>query len=156
MIAGRGRYAKGLHKESLHDVQRAGWVKTPSDWHQATAERDRVLNRLLKGLRVRTLKQRVQAAEKFFRWISLNGQTMWPPTAGLPEDYLQDLAGHPHVGSSSFSRARMGLLYLVSVAGVEASLQVARSPAVLVVIKELKLQAGLKQRLEKKEAPHYL
>ena len=41
-------------------IQKAGWLKTFTDAESATKEKERLEQRLLKGLRLRTLKQRIQ------------------------------------------------------------------------------------------------
>ena len=69
-------------------------------------EQSRIETRFLRGLRMRTIRQRVQSIERIQRWSVSSLGKPWPTDVGEMEDYLQDLASDPLPGASSFSRAK--------------------------------------------------
>ena len=76
------------------------------------------LTRLLKGLRLGTLKLWVQSAERAWRWVVAAERGRWFQEPAEIEEYLSDLATQSRAGVSTYERARFGILYLESAAGL--------------------------------------
>ena len=112
--------------------------------------------RLLKGLRARTLRLRIQSVERAMRWIKAAQCGQWFQGPEDVEEYLADLSTQKGVGVSTYERARYGLLYLESAAGRQPAECISLSPAVKNTIQELTLRTSSKVQFKKKEAPQWL
>ena len=95
----------------------------------------------------------MQGLEKLHRWTLLNQDASWPLSIVNVEDNFQALSKQPSAGITSYSRARLSLLYMEAAADIEPANQVSQSPALLATIKELELRAGTKRQKEKRQAP---
>ena len=77
-------------KVSLEVLAEVGWVQPPHELGEAGVER--MLTRLRKGMRVRTLKTRAQSLCRILRWAKIANSGRWPDCAESIEDYMNDLS----------------------------------------------------------------
>ena len=97
---------------------------------------------LQKGLRVRTIKQRVHSASRIQTWARIVLREDWITCVEHFESFLIDMAENPKVGLTSFERARLGVMYLEGAAGIKSANSVGSDPAVKATIKELELRVA--------------
>ena len=112
--------------------------------------------RLLKGLRARTLRLRIQSAERAARWLAAARNGKWFLSPDDFEEYLSDISTQKGVGVSTYERARYGILYLEAAAGTRSSDCISLSLAVKATIHELELQTSSDVQATKKQAPQLL
>ena len=116
----------------------------------------RLLLRMKRGLRVRTIKLRVLALEKVAQWSKCALDGPFPQCAEEYEDFLIDLSEDPKAGVSTYERSRYAMLYLESAAEKDKEDCFANSDRVKATVKELtRTTASLKSKL-KKQAPQIL
>lgn len=80
----------------------------------------------------------------------------WPTTVAEHEDYLHDLANDDKRGTSSYTRARFGIVYAEAAADLPTELRLGESAALHLYIKELSLRSSKKNLAPKSEANQYL
>ena len=119
-------------------------------------EHGRVETRLLRGLRMRAIRQAVQSMERLQRWSFAALHKPWPTSVAEHEDYLHDLASDERRGTSSYARARFGVVYAEVAADLPAELRLGDSAALHLCIKELSLRSSKKNLAPKREANQYL
>ena len=82
-------------------------------------EKERLLVRLKRGLRFRTIKARALSAERIHRWCKLELCRNWITRASELEDMMKDLASGGKAGASTFDRLRYAVVYLEAAAGTD-------------------------------------
>ena len=105
-------------------------------------EHERLETRLLRVLRMRAIRQRVLAMERLQRWSFAALQKPWPTTVAEHQDYLHDLASDEKRGTSSYTRARFGIVYAEAAADIPADQRFGESAALQLCIKELALRSS--------------
>ena len=131
-----------------------GCIKSKEDLKESEAAT--LKTRLRKGLRARTLRLRLQSAEKARNWIMVARRGEWFKTAEDFEAYLVDISSRKGVGVSTYERARYGLMYLEAAAGRAPEEMLSMSPATKGTIKELVLQTSTVSQKTKVQAPQLL
>ena len=139
---------------SLNVLITAGWVPSVKDLGEAGWER--MLLRLKKGLRVRTLEARARSLERIFRWAKIANNGNWPESTELLEDYMSDLSTRKGSGVSTFERARYAYLYAEAAVGKDKKARIGDSASLKATIKELTLKVAGKSEGKIKQAPQLL
>ena len=119
-------------------------------------EKERLLVRLKRGLRFRTIKARALSAERIHRWCKLELGQDWIRRASELEDMMKDLASGGKAGSSTFDRLRYAVVYLEAAAGTDAENQLGNDSCLKGTIKELAYKESCAIEEEKKQAPQHL
>jgi hypothetical protein len=128
----------------------------PGDEASLWEQKSRYIIRLKKGLRVRTLQQRVQALERLSRWAALTLGRPWISKLEELEDYLTDLSTGKSAGVTTFDRARCAVLYLEAAAGIPEESRLGSCVTIKSTIRELVLEISQKKAVEKRQAPQHL
>ena len=119
---------------------RHGWLdKAAMEEEQGHS---RIETRLLRGLRMRTIRQRVQSIERIQRWAISSLGRPWPANVNEMEDYLEDLATDEKRGASSFARAKFGIIYAEAAANIPAEARIGDAPALRLCIQELTMRSS--------------
>ena len=105
---------------------------------------------------MRTIHQRVLAMERLQRWSLASLGKPWPIAVVEHEDYLHDLANDVNRGTSSYTRARFGIVYAEAAADLPADMRLGDAPALRLCIKELALRSSNTKLAPKREAKQYL
>lgn len=150
------------HDEQLRDEWAVKGVEIVAKmgWLPRTEERDegyllRLRMRLKRGLRMRTIRQRVQTLDKMQRWCALTAGTPWFTTADQLEDYLMESARNKTPGVSSFERIRLALVYIESAVEPAEHCRLGQLAGPRLLMKELALKADETKNVAKREAPMY-
>ena len=122
----------------------------------AEQQTNRIETRLLRGLRMRTIRQRVLSLERIQRWSQCSLGKPWPTSNTEVEDYMHDLAAHPKRGTSSFARAKMAMVYAEAAADRPTEERLGESAALKLCIQELSLQTSARRKEPKREAKQFL
>lgn len=116
----------------------------------------RLLLRMKRGLRVRTIKLRVLALEKVAQWSKCALDGPFPQCAEEYEDFLIDLSEDPKAGVSTYERSRYAMLNLESAAEKDKEDCFANSDRVKATVKELTRTTASLNSKPKKQAPQIL
>ena len=126
--------------QSLEVLIDAGLV--PPEDELGEAGWQRMITRLKKGLRVRTLEARARSLQRIFKWAKISNNGAWPHTPEILEDYMNDLSTRKGAGVSTFDRARYAYLYAEAAVGKEKSSRIGENESLKATIRELILKAA--------------
>ena len=114
-------------RRAVEVLMKNGWLDQAA--MEMEQENARIETRLLRGLRMRTIRQRVQSIERIQRWALNSLGKPWPANVNELEDYMEDLAADPKRGASSFARAKFGIIYAEAAANVPMENRLGDAPA---------------------------
>ena len=132
----------------------AGWVSQRNILGEAGISR--MLLRLQKGMRVRTLEMRAESLLRLSRWATITNNGQWPNTAEMNEDYMRDLSTNKRAGLSTFDRTRFAITCTEAAVGKEKDARIGDSQSLKATIKELMLRMSEKSSGIQKKAPQFL
>ena len=99
---------RGWASKAMEIMARSGWLGSPGGL--GVGEEERIRTRLLRGLRMRTLRQRVHSLERMQRWCTATLQRPWFSCIGEVEDFMAEQASIPDFGVSCYERCRLALI----------------------------------------------
>ena len=140
--------------ESLKVLIEAGWAQPEIELGETGW--NRMITRLKKGLRVRTLEARARSLQRIWRWAKIVNEGKWPDTSELLEDYMNDLSTRKEAGVSTFDRARYAYLYAEAAVGRLKSARIGDSESLKATIQELTLKIAEVKGRKKQQAPQLL
>ena len=139
---------------SLKTLTEAGWIDKPNILGDVGVAR--MLLRLQKGMRVRTLRMRAESLQRISRWAKIANEGKWPCTTERIEDYMNDLSTHKRAGLTTFERARFAITYAEAAVGKEKEDRIGDSLSLKSTIKELMLRMAGKSSGVTKKSPQMI
>ena len=162
-----GKRVSAKKRKVRSEAEREGWALRalkvllssrllPDGEGESPEDKERLLMRLKKGLRLGTIKIRALTAERIQRWCITELGQNWVENASQLEDLMKDLAKGSTAGESTFDRLRYSVIYLEAAAGIKAPDQIGNDPSMKGTVKELAYKASCEKDEEKKQAPQHL
>ena len=139
---------------SLKTLTEAGWIDKPNILGDVGVAR--MLLRLQKGMRVRTLRMRAESLQRISRWAKIANEGKWPCTTERIEDYMNNLSTHKRAGLTTFERARFAITYAEAAVGKEKEDRIGDSLSLKSTIKELMLRMAGKSSGVTKKSPQMI
>lgn len=140
--------------KAVEIIARMGWL--PAIENRDEGYLLRLKLRLKRGLRMRTIRQRVQTLDRMQRWCTLEAGQAWFSSVDKLEDFLMEMARNKAPGVSSYERVRLALVYVEAAVDPPVHLNFGDLAAPKLLMKELALKAEETKASAKREAPMLL